>query len=237
MWFAEGKKISRQTKDVDFAVLVGSNKEYQAVRQYLIAKKNFDVRKDNDFVLFSPTGIQVDILPFGKVEIDDGVSFNSEGLESIKVNGFMEVYRFGTENVELETGHRFKVASLSSIILLKLIAFDDRPEIRSKDARDLANIIYHYFDLNANLIYEQHADLFSEEEEKPLQEISATVIGREIKKLCISNPMLILRIETMLKKHIEWKEKSSFILNKVAETEETLEVHLNRLNNILLALD
>lgn len=50
----------------------------------------------------------------------------------------MEVYQSGTEEVEMETGHNFKIATLPSIVLLKLIAFDDRPEKRSKDARDIA---------------------------------------------------------------------------------------------------
>lgn len=76
-------------------------------------------------------GIQVDILPFGEIEINDEVKFEGTGLISIKVNGFNEVYFAGTETVELSTGHTFKVATLPAIVLLKFIAYDDRPEVRA----------------------------------------------------------------------------------------------------------
>lgn len=116
--------------------------------------------KTNSFVLLTPVGIQVDILPFGEIEINNEVKFEGAGLTSIKVNGFNEVYLAGTELVEPATGHTFKVATLPSIILLKFIAYDDRPEVRTKDARDIINIMLHFFELQADLIYDSHADLF-----------------------------------------------------------------------------
>ena len=135
------------------------------------------------YVLFSPNGHQVDILPFGAIEIDEKVQIKGTGLTSISVNGFSEVYNSGTAEVQLDTGHHFKVASLSSIVLLKLIAYDDRPEQRAKDGRDVGSIIEHYFELQAEHIYEHHADLFTEtEKDIELQDIGATVIGREIKR-------------------------------------------------------
>ena len=112
--------------------------------------------------MLTPDGIQVDIFPFGEIEIDDAVEIAGEGLTSIKVNGFKEVYQSGTEELETQTGHFFKVASLPAIVLLKLIAFDDRPEKRMKDALDIASILDHFFDLQADLIYEKHNDLFAE---------------------------------------------------------------------------
>lgn len=188
IWYARGRKQFRQTKDVDFAVLVGSQGEYEAVKQYLKDHKNFMDTKGNSFVVLTPSGVQVDILPFGEIAIDDGVNIAGADLTNIKVNGFMEVYQSGTTEVAIQTGHNFKIATLPSIVLLKLIAFDDRPEKRSKDARDVANIIEHFFDLQADLIYNNHADLFPDEDDgQTLQEIAATVIGREIKAICASN--------------------------------------------------
>ena len=40
---------------------------------------------------------------------------------------------------------------------------DDRPEIRSDDIVDVAIIINHYFELEENLIYDQHVDLFTKD--------------------------------------------------------------------------
>ena len=96
IWYAKGGKISRQTKDIDFAVLVGSLADYQSVREYLKSHNSFVETKGNSFVMLTPDGIQVDIFPFGEIEIDDAVEIAGEGLTSIKVNGFKEVYQSGT---------------------------------------------------------------------------------------------------------------------------------------------
>ncbi len=66
--------------------------------------------------MFAPGGVQIDILPFGEIAVDDSIDFKGQGLTSIKVIGFAEVYQTGTAEVQLLTGHNFKIATLSSII-------------------------------------------------------------------------------------------------------------------------
>ena len=123
--------------------------------------------------------------------------------------------------------HRFKVATLPAIVLLKLIAFDDRPENRMKDARDIANIILHYFDLQADFIYANHSDIFDRDtralDDITLQEISGIVIGREIRRIADRNMQLQIRLTTILKLQLDLAENSAFIRNMVEETEMTLE--------------
>ena len=235
IWYAKGGKISRQTKDIDFAVLVGSLADYQSVREYLKSHNSFAETKGNSFVMLTPDGIQVDILPFGEIEIDDGVEIVGEGLTSIKVNGFKEVYQSGTEELETQTGHFFKVASLPAIVLLKLIAFDDRPEKRMKDALDIASIIDHFFDLQADLIYEKHNDLFGDDT-VTLEEISASVIGREIKHIVGENITLLDRLTSILNVHIEMNEKSSFLRNMIGDSESTIENKTRLLQNMYKSL-
>jgi len=240
VWYARGKKDFRKTKDVDFAVLVGNKTAYEEVRQFLKDHKNFRDTKENSFVLLTPTGVQVDILPFGEIEIDDGVNLDGAGLTNIKVNGFMEVYKAGTEEVSMLTGHVFKVATLPSIVLLKLIAFDDRPEKRLKDARDIANIINLYFDLQTDLIYGEHSDIFLASEEQlnkvSLQEIAAMVIGREIKKVIDKNDTLLGRIKKILDDNITQSEKSPFNRNMVEETGSSLATVVSWLKSMLIGV-
>jgi predicted nucleotidyltransferase len=158
-------------------------------------------------------------------------------LPGIKANGFMEVYHSGTEKVEMKTGHNFKIATLPSIVLLKLIAFDDRPEQRFKDARDIANIITHFFDLQADLIYEKHTDLFTDENDgRSMEETASIVIGREIKKIANPNDSLMRRLNKILQSHIDLKDESLFIRNMVAETNGTVEISVQLLKNIFLSL-
>lgn len=237
IWYSKENKLSRATRDADFAILIGTKRQFEEVKEYLKAKKGFLDSKGNMYVLFSPNGHQVDILPFGAIEIDEKVKTAGTGLTSISVNGFSEVYNSGTAEVQLDTGHHFKVASLSSIVLLKLIAYDDRPEQRAKDGRDVGSIIEHYFDLEAEHIYEHHSDLFTEtEKDNELQDIAATVIGREIKVTIGENSALLQRVKTILEREIKLGEKSSFTINMIAETKMSVEEAVKRLEKILKPL-
>jgi predicted nucleotidyltransferase len=47
-----------------------------------------------------------------------------------KISGLREVYEAAIEEVNFEGSYRFKVATLAGIVILKLISYDDRPEIR-----------------------------------------------------------------------------------------------------------
>ena len=62
------------------------------IKTYLKEDKNFADTKGNSIAMISPSGVQVDILPFGEIEIDDSVAVAGGALDIIKVNGFKEVY-------------------------------------------------------------------------------------------------------------------------------------------------
>lgn len=143
-------------------------------------------------------------------------------MTSISVNGFKEVYQAGTADVTMLPAHSFKAATLPAIVLLKLIAYDDRPEQRLKDAGDIAGILLNYFELQSDLIYDHHYDLF-EKEERGLEQIAAIVVGREIKKICADNAQLKERIERIVAGEIDKNYNSQFLRAMVRETKKTLE--------------
>lgn len=103
--------------------------------------------------MIAPGGEQVDILPFGEIAIDDTIQLQGEGLTSIRVNGFQEVYDAGIQSIQLDSGQSFQVATLPSIVLLKLIAFDDRPEQRMKGPRDISIKPTNHIDCNALMLH------------------------------------------------------------------------------------
>jgi predicted nucleotidyltransferase len=232
-WYQKGGKTSRQTRDVDIAVLVGSQEEYNQVRHYLEEHKSYQGTKDNSFVMITPGRIQVDILPFGEIEIDDAVVMAGEGLTSIKVNGFMEVYKTGTHSIELGEGRIFKVATLPAIILLKFVAYDDRPEKRMKDAGDIANIIDNFFELQSDHIYENHADIFTAAvDNMEMEEISAIAIGKEINSIIANNNSLKVRILSILDKHLALKSESRFLRHMLLSENDTIEKRAKLLQHI-----
>lgn len=203
VWFSKGKIQTRATKDIDLAVFIAESDAYENIKTTLVKEHNFKDVSSNAFSLLTPFGYPVDLLPFGSVEIDEAVELEGDGLTKVHVNGFKEVYQEGTTPILTEDGITFKVASLPSIVLLKLIAFDDRPEKRTQDIKDIGIIISHYFHIEDNLIYDKHNDLF-DDEDLELEDIAATVIGRELKPILASNRSLqdrLLGILSQSQKH------------------------------------
>ncbi len=158
IWYNKQGIISRKTNDIDFAILVADIEQFQQVKTILETEYNFNRVARNEFTLISNSGLTVDLLPFGnQVEINDGVLVNGIGLHNIKVNGFQEIAQSAVQEIQQEKGI-FRIATLPAIILLKLIAYDDRPEQRTKDAQDIAHIINVYFDIETTLFFDEHHD-------------------------------------------------------------------------------
>lgn len=92
IWYEMNDKIGRVTKDIDFALLVNNNNQFKELKRILADKNGYLDVKDNEFAMLSNNGTQIDIIPFGDIEILDGLTIeNGIGLHQIKVNGFKEV--------------------------------------------------------------------------------------------------------------------------------------------------
>lgn len=197
MWLSKEEIRSRATKDVDLAIFVSDADDYKEIKSTLIKEHSFKEVSTNVFALLTPYGYPVDMLPFGSIEIDEAVEVEGDGLTKVHVNGFKEIYKQGLAPILTDEGLTFKIASLASIILLKLVTFDDRPEKRTQDIKDIALIIRHYFHIESNLIYDQHNDLFANDDLE-LMDIAALVIGREIKNILADNHTLKNRVLNIL---------------------------------------
>lgn len=230
IWYDRAKLNCRATRDVDYAVLVGTIEQYQALKDYLVQHSGFIAGTQNQFVLISPDKFQIDLLPFGEIESAGEVVVERTGMISIKVDGMREVYDSGAEFVHLETGHTFKAATLPGIVLLKLISYDDREELRQKDAQDIGNILDNFFELYEDKIYANHHDLF--ENERSLENISAIVLGREINRIASNNKKLIARLYQILSRHCELAEKSAFVRFISAELGKEIELTTTLLKDI-----
>lgn len=230
-WFAHHGILPLGTKDVDFAVFIPSKENYEKLKVYLHDKEGFGTSTQNQFVLFSPQGLEVDLLPFGEIEVEGKVMMEGKGMAKIAINGFREVYECGTDIVEFENKQSFKVCTLPGIVILKLIAFDDRPEIRQNDIKDITLILKHYFDIETDIIYELHNDLFEEDRDTPL--IAARVLGRQMKNILKRSFDLEKRIINILKNEIDNPEKSKIAELMVAGTNNTIMDAIEILKEIL----
>ncbi len=191
----------RITRDIDFAVFIEDKGTYEKLKRYLVEIEHFQPSKENAFVLLWQGRMQVDLLPFGNIEDENAkVSFEGTGGTSLNMPGFMEIYESGLPELELEGGHRFKFCTLPGIVILKLIAWEDRPEIRRDDLKDILTILTHFFEMYTDQIYEYHSDLFGDDD-FGLNLIAARVMGREMKKIAIKNEKLYGRLSNLLEKN------------------------------------
>lgn len=225
----------RITRDLDLAVLLASEEQYQSLRQRLIATGRFVAIRDNAYTLIFEDRRPVDLLPFGAVSMENAVNVTGTGLTSIRVDGFLEVYEAATESVTVDN-QLFRVCTLAGIVLLKLIAYDDRPEHRQKDILDIGMILCHYFDIVEDEIYENHNDLF-DDDEFDITQTAARVMGRQMKPIVELSPTLRQRIEGILDRQISLGEKSRVAEFLVQDTRWQITYALNLLRQLRRGLD
>lgn len=87
VWMSGINKIEprRTTGDMDFAVLINNKGTYEALKEYLINTEGFNPYKGNSFVLIWKDKTEVDLLPFGAIEDEDGkVTASGLGLKCMK---------------------------------------------------------------------------------------------------------------------------------------------------------
>jgi predicted nucleotidyltransferase len=232
-----GGKPKRITGDVDFAVMIPEKEGYNKLRELLIATGNFSEIKENAFALMFQEKITVDLLPFGKeIEEDGEVSIEGKGLTRISVDGFSEVLEEATTSVEFEQGNIFKVCTLPGIVVLKIIAYDDRPEMRSKDIQDIAGIIEIYHDYVFKLVLDEHYDLLTADPYDRLQ-IAARVIGRDMRSILNRNAELKERICTILETTCADPENSRIGLLMLTEEITSLTQAVKLLQEILKGIN
>ena len=200
VWMRGINKIAprRTTGDIDFAVLINDKGIYEALKDYLIKTAGFQPTKENAFVLLWRDKTEVDLLPFGAIQDEEGkVTVQGTGYTTMHVPGFTEVYEEGLPELELAGVHQFKFCTLPGIVILKLIAWDDRPEARRDDIIDISDILNHFFNMYDNEIWHNHSDLFADEN-ADLNHIAARVMGREMNKIAKRNEKIFKRIEGIL---------------------------------------
>lgn len=196
----------RITRDLDLAVLLADEAQYHRLRDRLIGTGRFIARRDNAYTLIFEDGRPVDLLPFGALSMEQSVSVAGQGLTTIRVDGFQEVYEAGTESVEIDS-HPFQVCTLAGIVLLKFIAYDDRPEHRSKDILDIGAILRHYFDIVEDDVYENHADLFGDDD-FDITLTAARVMGRQMAPIVALSDALRQRIGQIIDRQLSLGERS-----------------------------
>ncbi len=213
IWFMEKQPQPRITRDLDWAIL--DKEKLAQLKERLLEKENF-TKTNNRNALISPDNIQVDMTAF-----EDSISEDEHLL------GLYEVAQKGTQTFDFE-GKSYQVATIPAIILLKLIAFSQRPEHRQKDIEDIAYML-HNFDIYQDEIYSLFLILEPEY-------ISARYIGIKIKEIISESAHLQHIILGLLEKQIENPVESTMAQIMVKGTEKTEMFAIQQLSEMLTGL-
>ncbi len=216
-----GIKPNRGTKDIDFAIMISTMNQYEKLSETLVNKGFTKVKAPWTFYS-QPFHVAIDILPFGEIEEQDTMQFN-ERYSDLHILGFKEVLE-DSEQVQIEE-KIVNIPPLAGMIILKLIAWSDRPEERENDLSDILRIIEHYFDHNFNEIIESHHDIFGEDEFDQIL-ISAEVLGRKARKILAKSKELESRIIYVLEQNLKSEFQSTIARDWATKKDWTVEYAL-----------
>ena len=168
----------RATNDVDFAIAVDRWGEFERLAECLRTDHNFDRVADDGHRLFSPERTQVDLVPFGGVEMPDRViQWPSDEHRVLTTLGLREVSSH-TVTARIDGELEVQVASLPGLAVLKLLAWKYRKAETTRDAEDFCRLLKTYYDVAGARLWENHEDLL-DEEEFDVKEIGARMLGRD----------------------------------------------------------
>lgn len=186
-------KPSRGTKDIDFAIMISSISVFEDI---VIELQNEGFNKvQAPWTLYhSKFKVVIDLLPFGEIEEHFTINFTDRKTD-LHVLGFKEVLE-DSNRVSIEEKY-VQIPTLPGMVILKLIAWSDRPEERGNDLYDILRIIEYYFNLKYNEIVEHHYDIILVENFDQLK-IAARVLGRHAGSFLIKSAQLKNRIQQTL---------------------------------------
>lgn len=214
----EGIKPSRGTKDIDFAVMISSIAAYEEISIAIEARGFKKVAAPWTF--YSDTfKVAIDLLPFGEIEENYTVNFN-ERYTDLHVLGFSEVME---EAVQVEIEEKIaNIPPLPGMVILKLIAWSDRPEERENDLSDILRIIQHYYNLKWDEIVEKHYDTLDKEPFDQLL-IAAEVLGRDSRLYLQKSEAISERVLKVLETNLEEASKSAIAKDWARKLDKEIE--------------
>jgi len=194
--FLESGITGRATADVDIGIILSDWRLYENFIQRLIAGGSFTADKKRYQRLKYQETLPVDIIPFGGIETDDGViHWPSEDAGTMRVTGFKDVWEHAL-SAHIGRGKKIRLASLPGMAILKIIAWNERnKELPTKDAEDLALILYNYAAAgNSNRLYDEYPD-FITALEGDLELAGARLLGLDMAAImCRKTKEVVLEI-------------------------------------------
>lgn len=189
---------ARRTNDVDIAIMLSGETAFNTVKDALLATGNFTAHSTEAIKLYYKKAVELDLLPFGDIENEYSEVEIQQPHLIINVPAFKECAGY-VQPIAVD-GITLNICPIEGIVLLKLLAQDDKPE-RTKDISDITYFIDHYFMMHTNDVYDNYSDvinLYANEQDAFQALVGSRIIGRKIAEIINSNAALLQRIQQIL---------------------------------------
>jgi len=168
----------RRTMDVDIGVMVGSWAEFSEFSAAMTAR-GFERHLTVAHRFRSDKGIVIDVVPFGGLADANGyIYWPPDDNPMMRVTGFDDVLRHCLR-VELGSGQVVNIVSLPGLVMLKLLAWNDRRYDSAKDAQDLALLLRLYGDFAKDRLFDSETELM-ERHGFDIEMAGAALLGQDI---------------------------------------------------------
>lgn len=229
VWINHLDLYARATRDIDFSVFIKDHEKWNQLTAFLISEEGFARDKKEPYRFYS--GAIVDLIPFGGIEENGEVRLDNPATE-LSVYGCKEVTE---EAVVLEGG--FKVITLPGLCIMKLIAWNERPDRRAKDWEDFLFILTNYHEIAGEQLFEgNHDDLFDDNFELPIA--AARMLGRNMRSVLNKNQKLKTKVVDILLHHLKgYGYEQINDMYRVRESDDRIILHLKLISETVKGIN
>lgn len=182
--------LSRTTRDADAVVMVASWEDFRQMRQQLF-RAGFQPGSAPHELRFGED-VRVDLIPFGPELVEEDRLVWPEADRVMSTLGIEEAFESARPE-ELAPGLSLPVVPIPGMMLLKLVAYQDRPEER---ARDLTDVVYCFEHYEERLETSRRFDLIGitvEGQQLQFEEAGAYLLGIEVAGLARPRSLVAVR--------------------------------------------
>lgn len=178
-----GLETTRATRDIDFAVAVSSWEAFSQLKEHLIGTGEFQAGEQSHRLTFGQGNgaYPLDLVPFDGVEHEGEIAWPPTGDFVMNVTGYREAHDSALD-VEIEPGFTVRVVSLPAMVILKILAWNDRPD-RDKHAADVLLILRNYHQTGQlDRLYDDDNIALLEKHGYDLEVAGAALLGRDARR-------------------------------------------------------
>jgi predicted nucleotidyltransferase len=177
-----GIESTRATRDIDFAVAVPSWNVFDILKTQLISTGGFVAGEAAHRLLFGMDAgaYPLDLVPFAGVARNGEIAWPPDGDFVMNIAGYADAHASALA-VAITPGFTVKIVSLPAMVILKVLAWTDRPE-RDKHASDVLLLLRHYHEAGQfDRLYDDGADLLAAFD-YDIELAGAALLGRDAQR-------------------------------------------------------